>query len=917
MALHVTTDITPAVEALFPFASFRPHQKETITAIVQAWLDGEKTVILEAPTGCHRAGQRVIMADGSLRAVETLEVGEALMGPDSKPRIILQLCRGVGPMVEIRPTTGKPWVVNTDHVLTLVGTTSHHNRFPGERGGEVIDLSVTEYQQRSQWFKHLHKLFHVDGVDFPLLVEPLPVDPYCLGALLGDGTLALPNRVEVTKPDPEIHEAFALLAQQWGLHHRFVQGKSHASKVVKDRGGRTRNPLLDTLRALGLMGISSDQRFVPRSYLVTTREERLQILAGLLDTDGSYNNGCYDWLSKSWQLAQDTAFIARSVGLCVTERVKYVEEKPFYRLMISGHVDRIPCRIPRKQAAPRQQKKDALRTGFTIHALDTREPYYGFTLTEDGRYLLDDFTVTHNSGKSVIAYTAAQVYKALSAGVMPDTSPYGAILVHTRALQSQYESQLQQTPVLWSNVHYPCPMFPTEDVHWSSWCCQKMYCKMFHSCDYAVARARFSRANVGCTNFAFFLTNHDLAPSVLVIDEAHRFESVLCDYFSLAFLLDKWQTALAFAVEQKALSAREMARVYGFIKDVIASTDLYLPEAIRVQSEVIYSILSRGYAVLAEYVRDLRLSQDPRTLRHQERERLEKLNDLLLFLEANTTYTERLMDAEVQWIRVEPTAPASPSGVAPREKPGPAAYYKPLYVQTYAEQVFSRSERILLMSATICGAKHLASVLGIPRHTFLTVPSTFPVKNRPVILLDEGGDFTQANRHNALERLAGQVERLLTDQFKSVRGIIHTVSYNNAYTLLRHLKKTPVASRLILPKSEDLLEIRALLEQQDATVLVAPTLTEGIDLPDDLCRFILFLKCPWAHLGDAWVKARMEHDYRWYLREAVIATVQGSGRATRHDQDWSVTLLLDGQFSRLLTRGKAFLPNWFLDSLSQ
>lgn len=519
------------------------------------------------------------------------------------------------------------------------------------------------------------------------------------------------------------------------------------------------------------------------------------------------------------------------------------------------------------------------------------------------------------SGKSVIAYVAATVYKTLTAGTMPEASPFAAILVHTRALQSQYETQLQHTPVLWSNVHYPCPMFPTEDIHWSSWACQRAHCKMFSICDYVQARRKFVTASVGCTNFAFFLTNNELAPTVLVIDEAHRFESVLCDYFSVAFQRDKWKTALAFALDQKALTSKEISTIYGFVSRMIASTEALLPEALRAQSEEVFGILSRGYGLLAEYVRDLRLSQDPRSLRQQDRERLEKLNDLLTFFDVNTSYVSRLLDPAVEWIRVEPTVPMPPTPPSLTEKKEPAAYYKPLYVTTYAENVFARAERVLLMSATICGANTLAKVLGIPRHRFFGVPSTFAPKNRPVILLDEGGDFTQANRHNALERLARQVEKLLTTQFASVRGIIHTVSYNNAYTLLRHLKQSSIASRLVLPKSEDLLEVRQLLLRQEDTVLVAPTLTEGIDLPDDLCRFILYIKCPWAHLGDAWVKARMDHDYMWYVREAVIATVQGCGRATRHEDDWSVTLLLDGQFSRLLSRGKSFLPEWFLDSL--
>ena len=64
---------------------------------------------------------------------------------------------------------------------------------------------------------------------------------------------------------------------------------------------------------------------------------------------------------------------------------------------ISGDISIVPCRIARKIAPPRVQKKDALRTGFQVIPTGTVETYYGFTLDGDGRYLLDDFTVTHNT----------------------------------------------------------------------------------------------------------------------------------------------------------------------------------------------------------------------------------------------------------------------------------------------------------------------------------------------------------------------------------------------------------------------------------------------------------------------------------------------------------------------------------------
>jgi hypothetical protein len=83
----------------------------------------------------------------------------------------------------------------------------------------------------------------------------------------------------------------------------------------------------------------------------------------------------------------------------------------YYRVSISGDCTIIPTRIPRKQAPVRQQKKDVLRTGCTCQPTGTVEEYYGFTLDGDHRYLLDDFTVTHNSGKTCISASVVHEIK--------------------------------------------------------------------------------------------------------------------------------------------------------------------------------------------------------------------------------------------------------------------------------------------------------------------------------------------------------------------------------------------------------------------------------------------------------------------------------------------------------------------------
>jgi hypothetical protein len=82
----------------------------------------KSNIMLLGPSGCHRRGQLVLMFDGRLQAVERVRVGDRLMGPDSTPRMVLELRQGYGEMAEILPTKGEPWVVNREHILTLVRT---------------------------------------------------------------------------------------------------------------------------------------------------------------------------------------------------------------------------------------------------------------------------------------------------------------------------------------------------------------------------------------------------------------------------------------------------------------------------------------------------------------------------------------------------------------------------------------------------------------------------------------------------------------------------------------------------------------------------------------------------------------------------------------------------------------------------
>lgn len=343
-----------------------------------------------APTGCHAKGQKILMYDGTLKKVEEVIVGDQLMGPDSKPRNVLQICRGRQTMVRIVPVKGEPFVVNLDHILSLKRTNEGDN----SKDGEIVNIRVRDYLAKSTTFKHLHKLYRT-SVQMP--EEDLPVDEYWLGTWLGDGEK---GSVAIYTPDAEIKNFWIRMAHLEGLTYNVVKHEGcERVSLIKKEGKH--NTLKNKLRSLNLI----NNKHIPLLYKKGSIRQRLRMIAGLIDTDGSLSNGGYDWISVSEEMANDMAFLCRSVGLAayVSKHYKTCQTGNggwYFRVSISGDCSIIPCKVARKRALKRKQKKSVLVTGFTVEYLP-EDDYYGFTLDTDHLYLLNDFTVTHNTGKTL------------------------------------------------------------------------------------------------------------------------------------------------------------------------------------------------------------------------------------------------------------------------------------------------------------------------------------------------------------------------------------------------------------------------------------------------------------------------------------------------------------------------------------
>lgn len=385
-------------------ASVRDYQYDGLTAIRSSLLAGKWSQVCVLPTGCHAAGQGILMGDGSIQMVEDVLPGDVLAAPDGDKRTVLRLARGVGQMVRIVPVKGDPWVVNLDHILTLERTrerTGNRSGYPSTEGGQIVDVSVRDWLTWSKYKRHVFKLARRPA---NFQEQPVELDPYILGLLLGDGWLSKNETMGYATEDPETLAEISRFANVNGLRLQQSPHPRTATYTFRSLVKWERSPLTAVMRRLGLLPIRSENRFVPAQYKRNSEQVRLGVLAGLIDSDGSQSRAGFDFSSISSCLAADVAFLARSLGLAayITKRQTKSQRGTScdsFRVSISGDCSIVPCRIPRKKAPPRRNIKDVLRTGFTVEHAGV-DSYYGFELDGDGRYMLDDFTVTHNSGKT-------------------------------------------------------------------------------------------------------------------------------------------------------------------------------------------------------------------------------------------------------------------------------------------------------------------------------------------------------------------------------------------------------------------------------------------------------------------------------------------------------------------------------------
>ncbi|AET73038.1 hypothetical protein PGAG_00149 [Phaeocystis globosa virus 12T] len=395
--------------------------------------EGSALIELFAGAGkCHGINTPILMYDGDIKMVQDIKIGDQLMGDDSTPRNVLSLARGREMMYDIVPTKGDKYTINESHILSLKMSCPYNSKkYSHLKKDDVLDVCLMDYLNLPKGLIYNLKGFRV-GVEFTH--KEVDIEPYYLGLWLGDGTS---RTTGITTIDDCVIDYINEYAER--LNSRVSLCDSNGTRcceysIVSTSTDKNNNKLLKMLQNHKLIL----NKHIPKTYKCNSRKVRLELLAGLIDSDGSADHNSYDIIQKNETLMDDIIYLARSLGFAAYKKVCkksciYKGEKrdgTYYRTIIHGKgLEDIPVRCERKKVEPRTQIKDALNTGIKVEKKEI-DNYYGFELDGNHRYLLGDYTVTHNT--------------VLSLKIIEQIKKKTIIFVHKTFLKNQWIERINQ-----------------------------------------------------------------------------------------------------------------------------------------------------------------------------------------------------------------------------------------------------------------------------------------------------------------------------------------------------------------------------------------------------------------------------------------------------------------------------------------
>lgn len=319
-----------------------------------------------------------------------LSVGDEVLGSDGNPTTVTGVFpQGLRPVYKITLSDGSSTECDEDHLWYVRNTLD----------GKASAFEVLTTKQIKESGKKYALPFRNAAQHY---VKELPIDPYLLGLLIGDGGTST-GAVYITSIDKEIIDYCANIAGDYDceLRNRGKITYQFATKKLNGFHGNSFNQLADFIYGLGLKCTSHDKH-IPKEYLFASEEQRLALLQGLMDTDGTCGkNGHASFNSVSEQLANDVAMLIRGLGgsCSVNTRIGKYNNEPHisYAVHLWSTDKFIPFRLARKVE---RFKLNGRKTPVTITGIDFighKECVCISVENKDRLYLTKDYIVTHNT----------------------------------------------------------------------------------------------------------------------------------------------------------------------------------------------------------------------------------------------------------------------------------------------------------------------------------------------------------------------------------------------------------------------------------------------------------------------------------------------------------------------------------------
>ncbi|MCL8016101.1 helicase-related protein [Streptomyces sp. AS02] len=253
----------------------------------------------------------------------------------------------------------------------------------------------------------------------------LPLDPYLFGLLLGDGSFR--HDLRFSTVDAEIRDALAASVAPDCRLVPVTGSRCDYTIQLTRRSGGVRNPVIQILRDLGLWGLTSHDKFIPAEFKNTSIKNRLALLQGLMDTDGTVDQDgmSISLCSASPTLADDVAWLVRSLG----GRARVLPKKAAFNISVALPDGYPPFRLTRKAERVRPRSKyTTFRRGIRAVEHVGRKPVQCISVSHPSHaYVTDHFTVTHNTMVALRAMLA-----------VVDAGGQAAMLAPTEVLAQQH-----------------------------------------------------------------------------------------------------------------------------------------------------------------------------------------------------------------------------------------------------------------------------------------------------------------------------------------------------------------------------------------------------------------------------------------------------------------------------------------------